>query len=114
MQKTASRQERICVAGFPFSEKNKFDKFLRATARSIPSWGVTDCIDEATIIILNVREKFCIEEWKSMIVQNQQVLIVGPDDFGTGWSVMSRPFQLGQITERLKQLTVSRHHAVGG
>lgn len=94
----------ILPIGFSSFEKSTIETFFRLAGRRAPYWGLTTRSSEARVVLLNATSQQDIESFRPKLASWQKVILVGSQDYATGWPMLPRPIKLTSILSLLDEL----------
>ena len=96
----------IRPVGFSPGELTTLEIFFRISLRRPPGWLIDAKADEAQVLLLNAAAMNVAAYCRSLNDSgrpDQQIVIVGPSDFGTGHRFIERPIKLGAMLNLINE-----------
>lgn len=90
--------------GFSQGELTTLEIFFRISRRRPPGWLIAPHVAEADVLLLNAAGMNVAAYCRGQVVSRQQVVIVGPSDFGTGHRFIERPIKLSAMLSLINQV----------
>ena len=94
----------LYLVGFPVNETDAIDRFFEARRDKPPGWQRTQNVEEADVFLINARDREPVDACAAHLSPWQDIVIVGPSDFGTGWPFIARPIKLTVVLETINQV----------
>ena len=98
-----SNPHKIYLLGFSSFEQSTFESFFRLAARRPPGYLLVNDAALANLTVVNADDPATM---RAVMVQkpSAQVMLVGANDGGTGWSLQKRPLNLMKVLANVEQL----------
>ncbi len=90
--------------GFSQGELTTLEIFFRISRRRPPGWLIAPHVAEADVLLLNAAGMNVAAYCRGQVASRQQVVIVGPSDFGTGHRFIERPIKLSAMLSLINQV----------
>ena len=94
----------LFLMGFPPAESEAIDRFFEARRDKPPGWQRALQVAEADVFLINAREREPVDACAAQLSPWQDIVIVGPSDFDTGWPFVARPIKLTAVLETINQV----------
>ena len=94
----------LYLVGFPVNETDAIDRFFEARRDKPPGWQRTQNVEEADVFLINARDREPVDACAVHLSPWQDIVIVGPSDFDTGWPFIARPIKLTVVLETINQV----------
>ena len=95
---------KLYLVGFPPIESEAIDRFFDARRDKPPGWQRAQQVQEADVFIVNARDREPVDACAAHLSPWQDIVIVGPSDFDTGWPFIARPIKLTAVLETINQV----------
>jgi two-component system, cell cycle response regulator len=97
----------ICPVGFTQGELTTLEIFFRISRRRPPGWLIAPRDTDAKVLLLNAAgmnvAAYC-RNLNNLGERRQQIVIVGPSDFGTGHRFIERPIKLNAMLNLINEV----------
>ncbi len=94
----------ICPVGFSQGELTTLEIFFRISRRRPPGWLMAADLTKADVLLLNAAGMNVAAYCKGLGKAAQQIVIVGPSDFGTGHRFIERPIKLNAMLNLINEV----------
>ncbi len=98
-----SQAHKIVLVGFSSFEKVTFESFFRLAARRPPGYVLVDDASQAHLAVVNADDAAVLRQCIAA-KPAAQVLLVGSQDGGTGWTLQRRPLNLMKVLATVESL----------
>jgi two-component system, cell cycle response regulator len=98
-----SDPHRIVLVGFSSFEKVTFESFFRLAARRPPGYQMVQDVEQANLAVVNADDPAVLRQCMAK-KPAAQVLLIGGQDGGTGWTLQRRPLNLMKVLASVESL----------
>ena len=95
---------KLYLVGFPPLESEAIDRFFETRRDKPPGWHRAQVLDEADVFLVNARDREPVDACAAHLLPWQDLVIVGPSDFDTGWPFVARPIKLTAVLETINRV----------
>ena len=104
MSDHVSKPPHILPIGFSQGELTTLEIFFRISQRRPPGWLMARSQTEAQLLLLNAAGMSIAAYCRDLPALGQQIVIVGPSDFGTGVRFIERPIKLNAMLNLINEV----------
>ncbi len=98
-----TQPHKITLIGFSSFEKVTFESFFRLAARRPPGYALVDDAAQADLAVVNSDDAAVLRQCLAG-KPARQVLLIGSQDGGTGWTLQRRPLNLMKVLATVESL----------